>query len=160
MDRTNSFGCLKYTLISVNLLGMGVGIAGFITGLARPDILMANEVSGAQLTLFSVFLLFTALVGFVGALREHFYLLLIYGGFMLLSIVLRVLWSVTSYWHRGETFILDANIATSIMSSIIGVLFMVFALLEAHAIRRNILFDEKTKKKTKNVEYNNVKNQV
>ena len=158
MDRSNSFGCLKYTLLSFNLMGMAVGIAGFITGLARPDILMANEVSGAQLTVISIFLLFIAFIGFVGALREHFYLLMIYGVFILLSFVLRILWLVTSYWHRGETFILDANIATSIMSSIIKLLIMVFAFLEAHAIRRNVILDEKTKKKNKNLKYVDVKN--
>ena len=158
MDRSNSFGCLKYTLLSVNFMGMAVGIAGFITGLAKPDILMDNEVSGAQLTVFSVFLLFIAFIGLVGALREHFYLLMIYGLFILVSFLLRVLWLVTSYWHRGETFILDANIATSIMSSIIKVLIMVFAFLEAHAIRRNVVLHEKTKKKNKNVQYVDVKN--
>lgn len=158
MDRSSSFGCLKYTLISVNLIGMAVGIAGFITGLAKPNILIDNEVSGAQLTVCSVFLLFIAFIGLVGALREHFYLLMIYGIFIFVSFILRILWLITSYWHRGETFILDANIATSIMSAIIKLLIMVFAFLEAHAIRRNVQIDEKNNKKKKNVKYIDVKN--
>ena len=162
MDRSNSFGCLKYTLISVNLMGMVVGFGGFVTGLAKPDLLVSSEVSGAQLTLCSLFLLFISLIGFVGALREHLYLLLIYGVFILLSFLLRILWLVTSYWHRGETFILDANIASSIMSAIIKLMIMLFAFLEAHAIRRNVISDEKTRKKNhnknKNVKYIDVKN--
>lgn len=135
MDRSNSFVCLKYTLISVNFVGITVGIAGFITGLAKPDLLIDNEVSGAQLAVASVFLLFVAFIGFIGALRGYYQLLLIYGILILVSFTLRILWLVTSYWHRGETFILDASVATSIMSIIFKLLIMVFAFLEAHAIR-------------------------
>jgi len=135
MDRSNSFVCLKYTLISVNFVGIAIGIAGFITGLAKPDLLIENEVSGAQLAVFSVLLLFMALIGLIGTIREEFQLLMVYGILILVSFTLRILWSLTSYWHRGETFILDANIATSIMSIILSILIMFFAFLHAHAIR-------------------------
>jgi len=135
MDKSNSFVCLKFTLISVNFCGIAIGIAGFITGLVKPDLLIENGVSGAQLALVSIFLIFISFIGFIGALRDHYHLLMIYGILILVSFALRILWLTTSYWHRGETFVFDANVATSIMSVILKLLIMVFAFLQAHAIR-------------------------
>ena len=48
------------------------------------------------------------------------------------------------------------------MSAIIKLMIMLFAFLEAHAIRRNVISDENTRKKihnkNKNVKYIDVKN--
>ena len=137
MDRSNSFLCLKYSLISANIIGICVGFAGFITGLARPGLLLSNYVSGAQLAIASVIAILIAIIGLIGALKEHFVLLMIYGKFILISFIIRILWSLSSYWHKGESFFLDYSVATTIMTIILELPIMIFSFLLAHAVRLN-----------------------
>lgn len=78
---------------------------------------------------------FQSVIGLIGAIREHFYLVLSYGLFILGTFVLRIAWSITSYWHKGEYFILDATAGCTIMTVIFSLLLAIFSFLFAHAIR-------------------------
>ena len=63
---------------------------------------------------------------------------MIYEKFILISFIIRILWSLSSYWHKGESFFLDYSVATTIMTIILELLkIMIFSFLLAHAVRLN-----------------------
>lgn len=127
--------CLKYFLISANLVGALAAAAGFLVGFIKPNILASSLVSGPQIVIVSSIVFAFALFGILATLRKSYWLLTTYGLAIIGQFILRLLWYASSYWIKSEYFIIDVTAASTIMSVILGLVLMTAAFLYAHGLR-------------------------
>ena len=147
MDKTNSFRCVKCALVAGNTAVIALGLTGFIIGLVTPNVLFKYDpynvpynygVTGSQVALVSSIAVLVAAVGLIGALKEHFYLLLVYILCLLGAFLFRLCWSLTTHLHFGERFIMDITISLTLLSSLAKLFLLIFAILEAFTIQNSL----------------------
>lgn len=149
MDKTSSFRCVKYSLVVGNSVVIALGLIGFIFGLLDPPFIQVYDPYsaslfpvdyGPQLALVSCIAVVIAAAGLIGALREHFYLLLIYSLCIIGVFIFRLTWWVTSPLHQEKRFILDLTVSATLLTTLAGLFLLIFAILEALTIQNLLPF--------------------
>lgn len=152
MDKTNSFRCIKYSLVAGNAAVVLFGLSGFILGLIDPPFLqMYDPYSdnlfpidyGPSLALVSCIAVVIAAAGLIGAIREHFYLLILYCLCIIGVFIFRLAWWATSQLHQDKRFILDLTVSLTLLTFLAKLFLFILAILEAMTIQNSIPFTKK-----------------
>lgn len=152
MDKNNSFRCIKYSLVAGNAVVVLFGLSGFILGLIDPPFLqMYDPYSdnlypvdyGPSLALVSCIAVVIAAAGLIGAIREHFYLLILYALCIIGVFIFRLAWWATSQLHQDKRFILDLTVSLTLLTFLAKLFLFILAILEAMTIKNSIPFTKK-----------------
>lgn len=159
MDKNSSLRCLKFSLIAGNTAVIAFGLASFITGLVAPNALAHLMVFGSQLALVSSIVVVIGAAGLIGAIREHFCLLLTYAMCILAVFIFRLTWSLTTPLHQTGPFVMDTTVSMTILSSLAKLFLMIFAILLALTLQNSLpLTKEKFLLLKDKLKWNNGKN--
>lgn len=152
MDKNNSFRCIKYSLVAGNAVVVLFGLSGFILGLIDPPFLqMYDPYSdnlfpvdyGPSLALVSCIAVVIAAAGLIGAIREHFYLLILYGLCIIGVFIFRLAWWATAQLHQDKRFILDLTVSLTLLTFLAKLFLLILAVLEALTIQNSLPFTKK-----------------
>lgn len=125
------FLLIQTTLIVANVLALCAGIAGLIVaGFVDPRPLYKVDTLGGQLSLVSVYMIMTSLIGLYGARRESVTLLVLYAILLVGALFCRsVFYFVASFVSSGTP------IALSMLAAFLEVILILFAFALAAEVR-------------------------
>ena len=133
MERGNTFTCMKYTLIIVNVFGFILAIFNALFGIGYPHERWPGGYTGGQMAIFSLFVMAFTTVGYCGAHHHKGYLLIVYGFIIfLITIGNVVLWVI----YNDKSILGSMNHVYIIFCAVVVLLLLLFTFFLAFKLRQ------------------------